>query len=49
VILKINAEEAARLPKPGKNPAALSVGPDDLVGGSGGRFRRAWDAFTGKR
>jgi hypothetical protein len=49
VILKINAEEAARLPKPGENPAALSVGPDDLVGSPRGRFRRAWDALTGKR
>jgi hypothetical protein len=49
VILTISAEEAARLPKPGKNPAALSVGPDDLVGGSRGRLRRAWDSLTGKR
>jgi hypothetical protein len=50
VILRIDAAEAAQLPKPGENPAALSVGPDDLVGGSqGGRFRRAWGALTGKR
>lgn len=49
VILRITAEEAARLPKPGGNPAALSVGADDLVGGSQGRIRRAWDALTGKR
>lgn len=49
VILRISAAEAAQLPKPGENPAALSVGPDDLVGSSQGRFRRAWDALTGKR
>lgn len=50
VVLGISAAEAARLPKPGENPAALSVGPDDLVdSSSGGRFRRAWDALTGKR
>jgi hypothetical protein len=50
VILTISAAEAAQLPKPGENPAALSVGPDDLVGSSqGGRIRRAWDALTGKR
>lgn len=49
VILRISAAEAAQLPKPGENPAALSVGPDDLVGSSRGRFRRAWDALTGKR
>ena len=49
VVLTISAAEAAQLPKPGENPAALSVGPDDLVGGSQGRFRRAWDTLTGKR
>lgn len=49
VILRIGTEEVAQLPKPGENPAALSVGPDDLVGGSQGRIRRAWDALTGKR
>ncbi|MGN6558527.1 MAG: hypothetical protein ACTHLH_11035 [Solirubrobacterales bacterium] len=50
VVLKISAAEVAQLPKPGENPAALSVGPDDLVGSpQGGRLRRAWDALTGKR
>lgn len=49
VILRISAVEAAQLPKPGENPAALSVDPADLTGGSGGRLRRAWNALTGKR
>jgi hypothetical protein len=48
VILRISAAEAAQLPKPGKNPAALSVDPADLVG-SRSRVRRAWDALTGRR
>ena len=51
VVLKIDAEAAAALPKPGANPAALSVGPDDLVagGGGGGVLRRIWGSLTGRR
>jgi hypothetical protein len=49
VVLRISAVEAAQLPKPGENPAALSVDPSDLISSGRGRFRRAWDALTGKR
>lgn len=49
VILRISSAEVAQLPKPGENPAALSVGPDDLVKSPQGRLRRAWGALTGKR
>lgn len=49
VVLKIDAAEAAQLPKPSANPGALSVGPSDLVKGGGpGFFRRAWDRLSGK-
>ena len=49
VVLKIDAAEAASLPAPGANPAALSVNPADLVGGRPGFFRRAWNSISGKR
>jgi hypothetical protein len=49
VVLKIDAAEAASLKAPDANPGALSVNPDDLVGGRPGFFRRAWNSMTGKR
>jgi len=50
VVLKIDAEEAAKLPKPSANPAALSVNPADLVGGgSRGFMGRMRDLFGGRR
>jgi hypothetical protein len=49
VILRISAVEAAQLPKPGKNPAALSVNPADLTSGRRGPLRRAWDSISGRR
>jgi uncharacterized protein YrrD len=53
VVLSIDAAAAASLPKPGANPAAMSVGPDDLVGGGGsgggGFLRRIRDSLFGKR
>lgn len=50
IVLKIDAAEAAALPKPGANPGALAVNPADLAGGRGGGFlQRAWDSLTGKR
>lgn len=50
VLLKIDAAEAARLPKPGANPASLSVNPADLASGGGrGALRRAWDSLLGRR
>jgi hypothetical protein len=49
VVLRITAVEAAQLPKPGDNPAALSVGPADLVSSPRGAVRRAWDSLTRRR
>ena len=50
VVLKVDAAEAATLPKPGANPGALSVNPADLAAGGGrGALRRAWDSLTGRR
>jgi sporulation protein YlmC with PRC-barrel domain len=46
VTLKITAEEAAELPKPGANPAAMKVSAKDF--GQGGA-RRMWKRFTGRR
>jgi hypothetical protein len=50
VVLKIDAAEAARLPKPSKNPGVLSVGPDEMTSDDGrGRMRRFWDRLTSGR
>jgi hypothetical protein len=51
VVLSIDAAAVASLPKPGANPAALSVSPDDLVGrgGGGGFLGRIRDSLFGKR
>ncbi len=46
VTLKITAEEAAELPKPSANPAAMKVSAGDF--GSGGA-RRMWNRLTGRR
>ena len=49
-VLSIDAAAAASLPEPSENPAELSAGPDDTVGGAdvGGKLRRAWDLISGK-
>lgn len=50
VVLKIDSAEAAQLPKPTRNPGALSVGPDEMTADDGrGRMRRFWDRLTGGR
>jgi hypothetical protein len=51
MLLKIDAEEASRLPDPKGNPAVMKVGADDLVGGSGvGRAaKRFWGRMSGRR
>jgi hypothetical protein len=50
VVLKIDAAEAASLPKPSANPGVLAVKPGDLGRGGGrGFLRRAWDSLSGKR
>jgi hypothetical protein len=49
VVLKIDAAEAAALPKPGANPGALSVNPADLGPAQRqGFLRRSWDRLSGK-
>jgi hypothetical protein len=52
VLLKIDRQQAERLPQPGDNPAALEVTPDDLAETDGGglkqKLRRAWDLISGK-
>ena len=47
VTLKIDAAEAAELPKPGANPAAMKVSAKDF--GRGGGARRMWKRFSGRR
>jgi sporulation protein YlmC with PRC-barrel domain len=46
VTLKITSTEAADLPKPGANPAAMKVSAKDFAGGGA---RRAWKRLTGRR
>lgn len=46
VTLKITSAEAAELPEPGANPAAMKVSAKDF--GQGGA-RRMWNRFTGRR
>ncbi len=49
VVLKIDAAEAAKLPKPSQNPGTLSVSAADVSGGPGpGFLRRTWDRLSGK-
>jgi hypothetical protein len=49
VILKIDAAEAAKLPKPGQNPGSLAVSADDVAGEPGpSLLRRTWDRLSGK-
>jgi hypothetical protein len=48
-VLKIDADEVERLPKPAANPGSIRVNPADLgKGGGGGFLRRAWDRLSGK-
>jgi hypothetical protein len=50
IVLKMSAAEAASLPEPSANPAALEVGPGDLVPEDlGDKLRRAWDLISGNR
>ncbi len=49
IILKIDAAEAAQLPKPGPNPGVLSVSAADVAGQPRpGLLRRTWDRLSGK-
>jgi hypothetical protein len=49
VILTIDGDTAALLPKPGENPGAISVSAKDLVGSSvRGSARRLWNRISGR-
>jgi hypothetical protein len=45
VLLKLNAEDAAQLPEPSANPAAMNVDPANLP--KHRKLRRAWDKLSG--
>jgi hypothetical protein len=48
VVLGISAADAERLPEPSESPAALEVGPEDLVEDDlKDKLRRAWDLISG--
>jgi hypothetical protein len=49
VVLKIDAAEAAKLPKPAANPGSLKANPGDFTAASSrGPLRRAWDRLLGR-
>jgi hypothetical protein len=52
VELKLNAEQAKRLPEPTKNPGVLEPSPDDVAGDTPTdqiqyRIRQVWDRISG--
>ncbi len=49
VVLKIDAAEAASLPKPSANPGVMSVSAGDLGSSKGGFMSRLRDLFSGRR
>jgi hypothetical protein len=48
LVLKIDAAEAASLPKPDANPGSVAVNPADLVGAKRSGLGRFWDRLSGK-
>jgi hypothetical protein len=49
VVLSIGAETAALLPKPGENPAAMKVSPDDTArSNASNTARRLWSRLSGR-
>jgi hypothetical protein len=49
VVLTIDAAEAAKLAKPGKNPGSIEVSPDDVAGEPEPSFwQKAWNLLSGK-
>jgi uncharacterized protein YrrD len=49
VVLKLDAAAAQGLPEPSANPAAMGVGPGDMVPAERHeKLRRAWDLISGK-
>jgi uncharacterized protein YrrD len=51
VLLKLDRQEAEKLPEPSANPAVLEVTPEDVSEGDEGtlkrKLRRAWDLISG--
>jgi|SRR5919106_5145304 uncharacterized protein YrrD len=52
VLLKLDRQEAERLPEPSANPATLELTPDDVAEEDEDalkrKLRRAWDLISGK-
>src|SRR5215467_8179769 len=48
VVLKIDAKEAASLPKPGENPGTIDVDPGEFSSAEPGFLQRAWNFLSGK-
>jgi PRC-barrel domain len=49
VVLRLDAAEAERLPRPSANPATLDTTPDDVVPDAlRDKLRRAWDYLSGR-
>ena len=49
VVLTIDAAEAAKLAKPGKNPGSIEISPDDVAGEpEPGFWQKAWNLLSGK-
>ena len=49
VVLTLDAREAANLPEPTRNPAAMRADPDDVTPSDlSDKLRRAWDLLSGK-
>jgi hypothetical protein len=49
VVLSIDADEVAQLPKPGQNPGSITVSSADIAGEPGpGLLQRAWNRLSGK-
>jgi len=48
VTLKIDADAAAELPKPGTNPGAITASAADFAGGKRSALGRLWDRISGK-
>jgi hypothetical protein len=48
VVLEIDAEQAASLPKPGESPGSIDVDPGEFSDSEPGFLQRAWNFLSGK-
>jgi hypothetical protein len=48
IVLKIDAAQAASLPKPGENPGSIDVDPGEFSNHEPGFLQRAWNFLSGK-